>query len=67
MSNEYVDKFRSKYRPLTETEQRLIENVKQAAFRLDILLNDLPPSREKSLAMTNLEQAVMWATKALTS
>lgn len=28
-------------------------------------VEDCPPSRERALAVTNLEQAVMWANKAI--
>jgi hypothetical protein len=31
----------------------------------DVIDNNCPDSREKSLAMTNLEQAVMWANAAI--
>jgi hypothetical protein len=34
------------------------------AFALSLLQN-CPPSRERSLALTNLEQAVMWANASI--
>jgi hypothetical protein len=40
--------------------------IRDYALGLSILINDLcPDSREKSLAITNLEQAVMWANAAI--
>lgn len=42
------------------------EKLRSKAKELAYLINDLcPNSREKSLAMTNLEQAVMWANAAI--
>ncbi|ALH46432.1 hypothetical protein ABNC92_10750 [Paenibacillus larvae] len=43
-----------------------IEAVREKAKELAYLLDELcPNSREKSLAMTNLEQAVMWANASI--
>ena len=40
--------------------------IRSEAKKLAILLSvECPPSRELSLAMTNLEQAVMWANAAI--
>lgn len=40
--------------------------VRQEAHHLAIVLDELAPdSREKSLALTSLEQAVMWANAAI--
>jgi hypothetical protein len=38
------------------------DEAKKLAYVIDTFV---PNSREKSLAMTNLEQAVMWANKAI--
>ena len=62
-----TNKFRPVYRPLTDAEAVTLDEIKARADHLDRVIDTLPPSREKSLAMTNLEQAVMWAVKALTS
>jgi hypothetical protein len=46
----------------TERYEKIRNEVKLTA----ILINDLcPDGREKSLALTNLEQAVMWANAAI--
>lgn len=63
--------FRKEYRQLTATEQESVEQIKDAAERLDILINiagaehrsDL---RTLALARTKLEECVMWAVKGIT-
>lgn len=40
----------------------ILEKAKELAYLIDELC---PNSREKSLAMTNLEQAVMWANASI--
>ncbi|SDR82413.1 hypothetical protein SAMN05444162_0128 [Paenibacillaceae bacterium GAS479] len=42
--------------------EELRSNAKELAYLIDGLC---PNSREKALAMTNLEQAVMWANAAI--
>lgn len=43
-----------------------IEDIRNGAKELAAtILTNCPDSREKSLAMTNLEQAIMWANKAV--
>lgn len=39
-------------------------HFKAAAFE-NLILSLCPPSRESALALTNLEQALMWADKAI--
>lgn len=63
--------FRKTYRKLNAEEQELIEQIKDAAERLENLFGDYKfrggrNVREMSLAQTNLEQSVMWAVKAVT-
>lgn len=42
------------------------EAIRNKAHELASLIDDLAPnSREKALAQTNLEQAVMWANKSI--
>jgi hypothetical protein len=42
------------------------QRIRSDAAQFAALLDDLvPESREKSLALTNLEQAVMWANAAI--
>jgi hypothetical protein len=58
------DKFRKIYKSLHEENSKLITEMKESAEKLDSLF-DFVKSREMSLAVTNLEQAMMWATKAI--
>lgn len=69
------DPFRKQYRQLTDAEKAHIERVKDLASQLHAeLVTPVPPpngqpmlgAREFALAKTNLEQTVMWATKAIT-
>jgi len=39
--------------------------VREAAKALADIILEIPNGRERSLAMTNLEQAAMWANKAV--
>jgi hypothetical protein len=58
------DTFRKVYRPLTEENTKLIIDIKAKAEELESLMINTK-SREMSLALTNLEQCIMWATKAV--
>jgi hypothetical protein len=58
--------FRKEYRELTEGEKISIEKIKVLAEEMEEVYNRFPNSRMKSLAMTNLEQSVMWMVKAIT-
>lgn len=59
------DRFRPVYRELTPIEKQRIDRIKTKA--MDLATEFYPfDSREKSLAVTSLEEAVMWAVKAIT-
>jgi hypothetical protein len=58
--------MRKVYRELSAEEKALVELIKDKAEELHGILGGAPPSREIALAKTNLEQAVMWAVKAIT-
>lgn len=64
--------FRKAYRPLNDAEKVYLDALKDKAQELYDLIESgnptqsVPQSREKSLAKTNLEQAVMWAVKDVT-
>ena len=62
-----VSRFRPTYRALTEEEKRLHDEIKDCAQKLELVIDRLPKSREQSLAMTKLEEAIMWAIKGLTA
>lgn len=66
--------FRREYRALTEAESAHIEAIKVKAEELLRLYADspvvlaapAPDPRMKALAVTRLEESVMWAVKAVT-
>jgi hypothetical protein len=62
-----VTRFRPRYRALSEAEQAQHDAIKAAATMLEGLYDNIPPGRYQSLAMTALEQSVMWAVKSLTA
>jgi len=62
-----VSRFRPTYRPLTAEEKALHDAIKAAAVDLERLIIQTPAGRAQSLAMTHLEDAIMWAIKGLTA
>lgn len=51
--------------PANDASKELIKtNLKKCSDLYDFLMT-LPPSRERACAITNLEQASMWANKAI--
>lgn len=62
-----LSRFRPKYRALTDEEKQFHDALKTKASELEDMFNQLKPGRYSSLAMTSLEQALMWAVKELTS
>ena len=62
-----VSRFRPRYRALTDEEKLLHDEIKAKAAELETLFARVKPGRYGSLAMTALEQAVMWVVKELTS
>lgn len=62
-----VSRFRPKYRALTDDEKALHDALKDKAGELETLFAKVKPGRYNSLAITSLEQAVMWIVKELTS
>ena len=61
-----VSRFRPKYRALTPEELALHNAIKEKASELEELFSRVSSGREQSLAMTKLEEAVMWIVKGLT-
>ncbi len=62
-----VSRFRPKYRALTDDEKVLHDALKDKASELEALYAQVKPGRYNSLAITALEQSVMWIVKELTS
>lgn len=59
--------MRHEYRVLSDTEKAQMKAVKDAGASFVALLGDIGPGRETALARTKIEEAVMWAVKALTA
>lgn len=57
---------RHEYRTLSDAEKKQIGQLKDAGLAFIELCRAAGSSREMSLAITNAEQAVMWAVKAVT-
>lgn len=62
-----VSRFRPMYRALTDEEKALHDALKSKAVELEALFGKVKPGRYNSLAITALEQSVMWIVKELTS
>ena len=62
-----VSRFRPRYRALTDDEKALHDASKDKAAELEVLFAKVKPGRDNSLAITSLEQSVMWVVKELTS
>lgn len=66
-TNIAVSRFRPRYRALTDDEKALHDDIKNKAAELEALFAKVKPGRYNSLAITALEQSVMWVVKELTS
>ena len=66
MSQKFQQIFRPTYRELSQAEKDTIDRIKAKALDLAAEFNPTD-SREKSLALTKLEESVMWAVKGITS
>jgi hypothetical protein len=62
-----VSRFRPRYRTLTDDEKALHDEIKNKAAEMEELFGKVKAGRYNSLAMTSLEQSVMWIVKELTS
>jgi hypothetical protein len=60
-------RFRPRYRKLTDEEKALHDLIKEKAVELETLFNQVKDGRYKSLAMTSLEESVMWIVKEITA
>lgn len=66
-TQETISRFRPRYRALTDEEKALHDEIKVKAEELEALYDKLTQGRYTSLAVTKLEESVMWAVKQLTS
>jgi len=62
-----VSHFRPTYRALTSEEKALHDDLKNKATELEVLFGKVKAGRYSSLAMTSLENSIMWIVKELTS
>lgn len=62
-----VSRFRPRYRALTDDEKALHDDLKAKAVELEALFAKVKPGRYNALAITALEQSLMWIVKELTS
>jgi len=69
-----MDTFRMVYEPLTEAQEKTVEEVKSQAQKLLESFNSAVPTEERSersrcmaIARTNLETAIMFAVKGITT
>ena len=62
-----VSRFRPRYRALDPEEKALHDSIKQKAEELEALYTQVPAGRYNSLALTSLEESVMWVIKQLTA
>ena len=58
---------RHTYRVLTDAEKAQMQDLKDKGLAFIEACNAIGKSRELSLAVTNAEQAVMWAVKHVTA
>lgn len=58
--------MRHNYRVLTEAEKLQMQALKDAGLSFHTLISEIGTSRELSLALTKVEEAVMWVTKHIT-
>ena len=65
--NTPVSRFRPRYRALTDDEKALHDALKDKAAELEALFAKVKPGRYNALAVTALEQSIMWIVKELTS
>ena len=65
MTTDQINNNFSYHAPKGDQQERY-EVIREAAKQMAILINAAcPESREKALAMTNLEQSIMWANAAI--
>ena len=62
-----TSRFRPRYRPLIDAEKALHDALKNKAAELEALFEQVKPGRYHSLALTSLEESVMWIVKELTA
>lgn len=49
------------YHAPSKEKKEMHEEIRETAYNFAVIINTLPESREKALALTKLEECVMWA------
>ena len=62
-----TSRFRPRYRALTDDEKVLHDQIKELASLMEMRFSEVKPGRYNALAITALEQSVMWIVKELTA
>lgn len=62
-----TSRFRPRYRALTDDEKALHDALKDKAAELEALIEKVKAGRYRALALTSLEESIMWTLKELTS
>jgi hypothetical protein len=62
-----TSRFRPRYRQLTADEIALHDQLKAKAAELEALIEQVKPGRYRSLAITALEESIIWVVKELTA
>ena len=62
-----VSRFRPRYRALSDEEKALHDEIKAKAEELETLFSRVKPGRYSALAITALEESIMWVIKGLTA
>lgn len=61
------DRYQTEYRQLTDAEKKAVGDIKNLASKLSELIEETAPGgRPSSIALTKLDECVMWATKSIT-
>ena len=60
------NRFRREYRVLSQAERERVELIKDQAAALCSTIEALPENRERAVAITKLEESIMWAVKGAT-
>jgi hypothetical protein len=62
-----TSRFRPRYRALTDDEKALHDEIKAKAEELEALYEAVNKGRYHAIAITSLEESVMWIVKQLTA
>lgn len=65
MANFNTEQVFQYHAPHGTQQERYIALRAKAKELADLIITDCPPSREASLALTNVQQAVMWANASI--